>query len=260
MDMSSKGLCTVFLLSALCSCSVKEERSDCPCYLEVDLSQTDAAYVRLNAWCGMAPVFSESVPRSRRDDFHEYRVPRGQVLLSAYREAAGLFLNGDVLAITEGSQMDSLFACTAPVDTDGDFARETIRLHKNFCTVSVVLKDEEDGRIDDSRMEVYGTVAGVNVQTLAPMPGRFFCIAEAAEGGGYVFRVPRQKDSSLLAEIRRDGLLVDSIPLGELIRKAGFDWSKESLGDVEILVDTPTAGFTITVREWDGPGSFSVTI
>ena len=142
--MSSKGLCTVYLMTVLFSCSVKEDRSDCPCYLEVDLSQTDAAYVRLNAWCGMASVFSESVPRSRRDDFHEYRVPRGQVLLSAYRETPGLFLNGNVLAITEGSQMDSLFACTTRVDTDAEVVHETIRLQKNFTTVSVIFEDEAD--------------------------------------------------------------------------------------------------------------------
>ena len=259
--MSSKGLCTVYLMTVLFSCSVKEDRSDCPCYLEVDLSQTDAAYVRLNAWCGMASVFSESVPRSRRDDFHEYRVPRGQVLLSAYRETPGLFLNGNVLAITEGSQMDSLFACTTRVDTDAEVVHETIRLQKNFTTVSVIFEDEADGRPADCRMEVYGTVAGVNARTLMPMSGRFFCIAGKADEGGYAFRLPRQMDAELSAVLYSpDGGLMDIYHLGDLIQKAGFDWSRESLGDIEIRVDKPEAGFTITVKEWDGPVSFSVTI
>ena len=247
-------------LVALASCSVKEDRSDCPCWLTVDLSETNGAYVQLKAWCPV-PVFSESISRSQRDDLHEYRVPRGQVRLSAYRETPGLFLEGDVLSITEGSQMDSLFACTKLVDTDAEFAHEIIRLHKNFSTVSVIFKDEESGRPADCRLDVSGTAAGVDVRTFEPIPGRFSCTADEPLEGGFAFRVPRQMDADLNAALySRDGILMESYPVGWLIQQAGFDWSKESLGDVEILVDTPTATFTITVKEWDGPVSFSVTI
>ena len=247
-------------LMALCSCSVKEDRSDCPCWLTVDLSETNGAYVQLKAWCP-APVFSESIPRSQRNAFHEYRVPRGQVRLSAYRETPGLFLEGEVLSITEGSQMDSLFACTSLVDTDAEFAHETILLHKNFATVSVIFKDEENGRPADCRLDVSGTVAGVDVRTLEPIPGRFSCTAEEPLEGGFAFRVPRQMDADLNAALySHDGILMESYPVGWLIQQAGFDWSKTDLSDVEILVDTPTASFTITVKEWDGPVSFSVTI
>ena len=247
-------------VAVMASCSVKEDRSDCPCWLTVDLSETNGAYVQLKAWCP-APVFSESIPRSQRDDFHEYRVPRGQVRLSAYRETPGLFLEGDVLSITEGSQMDSLFASTTLVNTVAEFAHETIRLHKNFATVSVIFKDEENGRPADCRLDVSGTVAGINVQTLAPVPGRFSCTAEEPLEGGFTFRVPRQMDANLNAALySRDGILMESYPVGWLIQQAGFDWNKTDLSDVEIMVDTPTATFTITVKEWDGPVSFSVTI
>ena len=247
-------------LLALGSCSVKEDRSDCPCWLTVDLSGTNAPYLKLSAWCPV-PVFAESIPRSQRDDLHEYRVPRGQVRLSAYRETPGLFLEGDVLSITEGSQMDSLFACTALVDTDAEFAHETIRLKKNFTTVSVIFKDEADGRPEGHWMEVLGTVAGVDIRTLEPVAGRFSCMAEPARDRGYVFRVPRQMDAELSATLYNEaGVMMDTYLLGDLIQKAGFDWNKPDLGDIEILVDKPSATFTITVKEWDGPVSFSVTI
>ena len=86
-------------------------------------------------------------------------------------------------------------------------------------------------------------------------------MAEQPQEGGYVFRVPRQTDAELSAVLyNNDGILMETYPLGDLIQKAGFDWSKESLGDIEIRVDKPEAGFTITVKEWDGPVSFSVTI
>lgn len=247
-------------VAVMASCSVKEDRSDCPCWLTVDLSETNGAYVQLKAWCP-APVFSESIPRSQRDDFHEYRVPRGQVRLSAYRETPGLFLDGNVLSITEGSQMDSLFASTTLVNTVAEFAHETILLHKNFTTVSVIFKDEVNGRPADCQLDVSGTVAGIDVQSLAPVPGRFSCMAEQPQEGGFAFRVPRQMDAELNASLySHDGILMESYPVGWLIQQAGFDWNKMDLSDVEILVDTPTATFTITVKEWDGPVSFSVTI
>ena len=46
----------------------------------------------------------------------------------------------------------------------------------------------------------------------------------------------------------------------QTIRKAGFDWTKESLGDVSILCDLPAQSFTITVMEWEGPVTFEITI
>ncbi|MBR1783371.1 MAG: hypothetical protein IJ753_07650 [Bacteroidales bacterium] len=166
-----------------------------------------------------------------------------------------------MLSITEGSQMDSLFACTTLVNTDAEFAHETIRLHKNFSTVSVIFKDEENGRPADCRLDVSGTVAGIDVQSLAPVRGRFSCMAELPQEGGFAFRVPRQMDADLNAALySHDGILMESYPVGWLIQQAGFDWNKTDLSDVEIMVDTPTATFTITVKEWDGPVSFSVTI
>ena len=60
--------------------------------------------------------------------------------------------------------------------------------------------------------------------------------------------------------LQKDGETVETIPLGELIRKAEFDWVKESLGDVRILCDLPAHTFTITVMEWEGPVTFEVTI
>ena len=260
MTRGALGVTVALATMVVVSCSVKEDRSDCPCWLTVDLSATNGAYVQLKAWCPV-PVFSESIPRSLLDDLHEYRVPRGQVRLSAYRETPGLFLEGDVLSITEGSQMDSLFAGTTLVSTDAEFAHETIRLHKNFTTVSVIFKDEENGRPADCRLDVRGTAAGVDVRSLEPVPGNFFCTAEEPLEGGFTFRAPRQMDANLNAALySRDGILMESYPVGWLIQQADFDWSKESLGDIEILVDTPKAAFTITVTEWDGPVSFCVTI
>ena len=64
----------------------------------------------------------------------------------------------------------------------------------------------------------------------------------------------------MTAELWSEGALVDTIPVGELIAKARFDWKRESLGDIHIMADLPAKTFTITVMEWEGPVTFEVTI
>ena len=130
---------------------------------------------------------------------------------------------------------------------------------KQFTTVTLDFKEEEDGRTDYDII-VKGNIQGADSKTLEPKEGPFKCIPETAPERGYQFRVPRQKDNSLTAELWSEGALVDTIPVGELIEKAHFDWRRESLGDIHIMADLPAKTFTITVMEWEGPVIFEVTI
>lgn len=168
--------------------------------------------------------------------------------------------NGD-FTVPEGQQMNELFAQLIPLDTDGEFAYAGVELKKQFATVYLDFKEEDDGRASYD-LEVAGTVSGADIHTLKPVEGVFRCTPEplADENRGYALRVPRQKDESLTLRLLDQGEIVDTIPLGELIRKAGFDWTKESLSDVSILCDIPAHTFTITVMEWEGPVTFEITI
>lgn len=226
----------------LASCSVKEDRSDCPCWITVTANNTTI----LSAWYG-----SQKILDNHSGGLVDHTVPRGIVDLVA---SEGSF------TATEGQQMGELFAQLQHLDTDGEFAYTGIELKKQFAVVSIDFKDEEDGRTGYDLM-VSGTIAGVNAHTLEPVEGRFSCIpGPVSEGRGYAFRAPRQKDESLTLLLQAEGETVDTIPLGELIRKAGFDWKRESLGDVSILCDLPAHTFTITVKEWEGPVAFEITI
>ena len=68
------------------------------------------------------------------------------------------------------------------------------------------------------------------------------------------------KDNSLiLNRWSADGEELPPILLGQLIQKAGFDWTAENLGDVSILADLPAQTFQITVQDWYGPVTMTVT-
>lgn len=228
-------------LVALVSCSVKEERGDCPCYLTVDAERT----VSVDGWFGTRSLFNVN------GGFVDRQVPRGIVDIVA---SHGRF------SVPEGQQMDSLFARRIPVDTDGESAYARVTLCKNFATIELDFKDEDDGRTDYDLLAT-GTISGVDARSLNPVEGPFSFIPEPkTDGRGYAFRVPRQKDETLKLLLSKDGNTVETIDLGHLIAKTGFDWKAESLGDIAILCDLPAHTFTITVKEWEGPVTFEITI
>lgn len=226
----------------LASCSVKEDRSDSPCWITVTANET----ISLSAWYGSQKILDNHI-----GGLVDYTVPRGIVDLVASNGA---------FTVPEGQQMGELFAQLQHLDTDDEFASTGIELKKQFATVSIDFKDEDDGRTGYDLL-VTGSVAGANPHTLEPQEGPFSCVPQLfAEGRGYSFRVPRQKDESLRLELSFNGKPVETIDLGYLIAKSGFDWKAENLGDVSILCDLPAHTFTITVKEWEGPVTFEITI
>ena len=228
-------------LVALVSCSVKEDRGDCPCYLTVDAERV----VSVDGWFGTKSLFNVN------GGFVDRQVPRGVVDIVA---SHGRF------SVPEGQQMDSLFARRIPVNTDGESAYARVTLCKNFATIELDFKDEDDGRTDYDLLAT-GTISGVDARSLNPEEGSFSFVPEPnTDGRGYAFRVPRQKDETLKLLLSKDGNIVETIDLGHLIAKTGFDWKAESLGDIAILCDLPAHTFTITVKEWEGPVTFDITI
>jgi hypothetical protein len=156
--------------------------------------------------------------------------------------------------------MDELFATAMQVDTQCEEAEAIPFLNKQFARIYFVFKEAEEGRLN-IRLEAVGNIKGADKRTLEPVQGAFGCTPDDNPDGGYVFRAPRQKDNSLmLNRWTADGDELPSIPLGQIIQKAGFDWTTESLGDIEILADIPASSFQITVMDWQGPITMTVTI
>lgn len=240
------------------SCSVKEDRSCCPCYLEVDCSGLATEFVTLQSWA-QREVFTDLIWAPDFGLRHEYRVPRGQIRLTAIGDTGRILIWDEAFYIREGRQMDSLFARSVLLDTRCESVREVLRLNKQFATVTLAFAGSEDGR-DGYQLVFLGNVGGVDPVTLEPVQGTFRFAGQPDLAGGFSVRVPRQMDASLVAELYRDGSYVDTVPVGELIEKAGFDWAQEDLGDVRIAADLPACSFTVTVMEWSGPEGMSVII
>ena len=215
----------------LSSCSIKEDRDGCPCWMTVDLS--DVAESRWKSPEVQSGIDYHSVTKPLKSSQHvaesvvlrlrgnsdedainyeyqvteavkadagalEYEVPRGAVGVSAValgREIPGQAgYDGDEIRIPVGEQMDSLYGFFKMYHTRCESVLCDVDLHKEFCTVSFTLG--EDGYTSPYDIEVWGNVAGVSAWDLMPVLCEFR-YAPMQKNGVYQVRVPRQVDNSL---------------------------------------------------------------
>ena len=270
----------------LSSCSIKEDRDGCPCWMAVDLSKV--AESRWKSPEVQSGIDYHSVTKSLKSRQHvaesvvlrlrgnsdedainyeyqvteavradagtlEYEVPRGSVGVSAVafsRRVTGRAGNdGDEIRIPVGEQMDSLYGFFKMYHTRCESVLCDVDLHKEFCTVSFTLGDE--GYSSPYDIEVWGNVVGVSAWDLMPVKGDFR-YAPVQKNGVYQVRVPRQEDNSLEMVMLDDDDIVDSLPLGEYIARSGYDWTAEDLADVNVALDLEMQQVMITVSGWDG--------
>ena len=268
----------------LSSCSIKEDRDGCPCWMTVEMPGQAGHDGEKVGHDGKSPVgagddgtvvlrlrgnsdedavdYEYQVTEAVRVDVGalEYEVPRGSVGVSAVAfgneipgragydgKCAGY--DGDQIRIPVGEQMDSLYGFFKMYHTRCESVLCDVELHKEFCTVSFTLG--EDGYSSPYRIEVWGNVAGVSAWDLMPVQGEFR-YAPILKNGVYQVRVPRQVDNSLELVMLEDYEIVDRLPLGEYIARSGYDWTAEDLDDVNVALDLEMQQVMITVSGWDG--------
>ena len=218
----------------LSSCSVKEDRSGCPCWMIVDLSKV--AESRLKSPEVQSNIEHQDVTKSLESRSNvaenvllrlrgnsdedevdyafkmtetvntevgalEYEVPRGAVGVSVIgmpdrvgHDGKSAGYHGDEIRIPVGEQMDSLYGFFKMYHTRCESVLCDVDLHKEFCTVSFTLGDE--GYSSPYDIEVWGNVAGMSAWDLMPVKGDFR-YAPVQKNGVYQVRVPRQEDNSL---------------------------------------------------------------
>ena len=240
------------------SCSIKEDRSACPCVLTVSLQET-TENVMISGWNDENKIIYDILKPDGKECPIKYRVPRDRCEISAIIGYEELVLSDDVLLIPEGSQMSCLYACASVVDTDSETAECEVNFKKNHVKVNLSFRNS-DTALCPYDIQVRGTVAGIEMKTLSPVRGNFVCTPETNDGKGYEFVIPRQMDESLSVDLMRGNEKYDTIALGSIIASTGYDWTADELADIDLVIDLPMGEISITVSGWDGPFSTTVTI
>ena len=276
----------------LSSCSVKEDRSGCPCWMTVDLSkvaesrwksperQNSTEYQMVTKSLESRQHIAESVVlrlRGNSDEDEvdyafkmtetvntevgalEYEVPRGAVGVSAV--ALGNEIPGqagyDGIA---GYDWDEI---RIPVGEQMDSLYGFFKMYHTRCESVLCDVDlhKEFCTVSftlgkDGYTSPYDIEVWGNVAGVSAwdlMPVKGdFRYAPVQKNGVSQVRVPRQEDNSLELVMLDDDDIVDRLPLGEYIARSGYDWTAEDLADVNVALDLEMQQVMITVSGWDG--------
>lgn len=244
------------LLATVLSCSIKEDRTGCPCLLTVDLSETlDVSQTPPSRWDHdlVVAVFPEGgdalqkrIPYQGALPEHEFKVPKGEVDVTGMLGLDNGILTGNTVRYPEGSQSDPLFLSFRRVPCYGEEARTELHMFKQYANVEIFGLDTFD-----YRMVASAGSSGLDLLSGKALEGGFRYGIACDEEGVCHFRLPRQGSDDLkILMFDTDGHLDNSIPLGKYLTGIGYDWDAPSLSDVSIHIDFVTASIGITVGDW----------
>ncbi|MGN0190518.1 MAG: hypothetical protein ACI39U_02570 [Candidatus Cryptobacteroides sp.] len=257
LKMASIFSLFVVALILLSSCSVKEDRSGCPCMLMLDFESvrtvSPEAGLLLSANMDGNCVVMDSVNLAEFEGPYEMEVPRGVVNLNVWSDEALDYVSEGQLSIPLGDDCPQVRMFSETLDLrDADSRAVEVRLCKNHCLLSICFKGE-DGRDEGFVTGVRGNVDGYACDG-RPRLGEFFHFMSTP----MKLVLPRQTDSSLkLDVIGREGLL-KSFALGNYLAASGYDWTAADLQDASVTVDFTCTKILISVGAWDSSYDFDI--
>lgn len=256
-------LCAILLLS----CSVKEDRTECPCFLTLDLGAVETAALARQGLDSLVvgvvsgTDFYEEMGFALRDNVQEYNlaVPKSQVDVIV---ACGIGRNGlssGGFSIPEGNECPAVYLFSDSFLADAGEMRRTVTLHRNYCMLSVSMKTSYNAHARPYLIHLEGNVSGCLMDG-TPAEGVFSCFSSPSSGGLCHLNIPRQKDGSLMLDVHfQDTGEIRSFPVGEYILESGYDWSAPDLEDIQVEMDFSLSGLTFSISGWKKTLSFEIT-
>ena len=246
----------------LLSCSIKENRSDCPCLLRLEFPEDDVSGTEERAILSVRDEggfsYTDTLVLGEIGGAYELRVPRTGVQVNLWSEEASGFVGNDGLVIPLGDDCPYVRMFSSSVDTDCETCTETVRLAKNYCRLTVMM-DESD--MDwPFELNVCGNIDGYRIDG-SPRRGVFshYLVpsADAASGGNSgaelvrELSLPRQTDSSLRLSVMEDFTSLKTFALGNYINQCGYDWTAADLQDIVVRIDYACTKLNIAVGAWE---------
>lgn len=246
-------------LLLLPSCSVKEDRQPCLCWLTVvldDASRT-APDAKVLLMSGNERLISESV--SPKEEY-ERTVPRGYVRTVVCTGAELSKISTGTVTFQHGEQIDTIWSHTDVVDCRDEFARDTAALHRQFAVARLILKaapEEDDGRL----YSVETSCGGLDLQSSSPTKGGWGIQLVMDGTSGCVFSVPRMRPEDRFAiRVSNPDGDDDEVDIQAILQDIGYSWSKRDLDDMVIALDYARGTVDITVLPWEDGGRIEETI
>ena len=235
-----------------CACTVKENRSGCPC----DLLIRPTEKLKTEGSVVVSLVQDGTVVKQEmlsREDFESgncmITVSRKPTMITVFTGITSMnLLKGRKLDIKTENQCDELFSSSTSTDLTGESMEYRVSLHKNFARLLLTVYNLKEGMT----LGISGKVSGYDLLDAAPYEGTFNCLPEGDKGSmDYCIRLPRQLDDDLSLNVVAGGEKVRSIALGALIASSGYSFKDEDLKDISMTVDLEKSYASLIIEGWD---------
>ena len=235
-----------------CSCTVKENRSDCPC----DILILPAEKLESRGNVVVSLVQDGIVVGQEMLEGEEFEagkcimtVSRKPTTVTVFSGITSMSLQGGrKLHVRTEQQCDELFSCSSDTHLTGDSHECPIYLHKNFARLYLTVLNLRNNQ----ELCLNGTVCGYDLLDAAPCEGDFNILPESGDAAhGCCIRLPRQTDESLVMNVMSSGTVVKTVPLAALISATGYSFEDEDLMDIVMTVDLEKSYAAVSVEGWD---------
>ena len=246
-----------FTLLLLFSCSIKEDRNECPCILQLNfvekykMVQTDVV-LDFHASDGS---FRQTKINILKDSIFEFKVPRTDLVVNAYAGDEGL-MGQDGLSIPLYKQCPALYMSSLKVNTKSEKVSADVNPYKNYCNIELCFEDAEKFRYEAS---IRGDYCGYDIDG-SSKKGVFLYELNPDTQGRCQVRVPRQEDGSLTLVLKDTDGYEKNFAIGEYIIESGFDWKSKSLKDILVEIDYARTMLVFKIEGWEKSVSFDVVI
>ena len=237
-----------YLLAAtITSCSVKEDRSVCPCLLDVDLLGAPAARAPFLTGLTQGNGVTYSEFQSPAEETFEVSRSRADVFACSIKDIARDRIENTVYRIPEGQQADSLWSFSGYAECAGETDYIKAELHKQFAAVDL----EVIGMPENSQVSLEGEVNGMDLLTRTPVEGPYSLALSKGDDGHFHFTLPRQNPQSRISLYVNDGGGNVDFDLAGWIRAEGYDWDAADLDDIRITFNYQEMDVTVEIKDWN---------
>lgn len=252
--------------AALCSCSVKEDRVPCPCFITLDFSAVDReGFISEGFETLTWDMFPEAGPEEGSSGLlgiadlpseMYLEVIKGEAVLDVVCCENDRYLPGHGIQIPYGEDCPSLFVHSRLLDATVMQLRDTVVLHKLSAGLKIRLNNLSGLGVS---FALTGNVSGYD-ESWMPTYGDFYRKLVPDGNGECTAAIPRQFDESLKLCVYDDEGLVQAFALGQYIAESGYDWYAPDLEDIILEIDYNRTGVSITVNQWRKTLSFVIML
>ena len=243
-------------------CSVKEDRGDCPCRLilgisDVKIRSNDCLELQVTSENGDV-ICSEKLDSASLCRELSMDVPRTSLRVMAWCGGEGM-ASEDGLTIPLGSQCPQIYTYSSELDAKGEECRDTLRMRKNHCVMSVSFRRKDEEVVS---LSLRGNVSGYDAEGI-PVEGAFLASVirdPSVTMGCHQVVVPRQNGGELILDVGDDDGKIKSFPLSECIAASGYDWTAPDLPDLMVTIDYVLTNVTLEIQGWDEEFFFDVVL